>query len=317
MSKIEKALQRARGEKSLVVVQGNQQATDRQTGSQNRDMVAPEHAASDLKLRAKSASAIALMREQNLRDKAELTLRHIINPEMANNSTVQAFRDVRTKVLQKTNGKNCVIMVTSVTGQAGSTFVATNLGMAFAFDAGKTALLVDCNLRNPGFQKLFPDGNPPGLTDYLEKGEMDIAEIIHAVGIERLRVIPAGDKREIPSEYFTSSRMRQLLDTIRQRYVERFIILDAPSTSETADTRILAELCDFIILVVPYGGVTSGQIEDCVKSLDSKKLLGIVFNNEPHVPDLDWKELWKATFTLTLNRLQLLARKIQDVVRKK
>jgi len=318
MSKIEKALQRARGDKNLVVVQGGQQTGDRaQPGSQNRELVTSGHPASDLKLRAKSASAIALMREQNLRDKSELTLRYIINPEMAENSTVRAFREIRTKVLQKTHGKNCVIMVTSVTGQAGSTFVATNLGMAFAFDAGKTALLIDCNLRNPGFQKLFPEGSPPGLTDYLEKSEMDVAEIVHAVGIERLRVIPAGDKREIPSEYFTSTRMRQLLDTIRQRYSERFIILDAPSTSETADTRILAELCDFIVLVVPYGRVTSGQIEDCVKSLDSKKLLGVVFNNEPHVPDLDWKELWKASFVLLLNSLALLTRKIKDVVLKK
>lgn len=318
MSKIEKALSRARGDKNLVVVQGGQQSGDRtQSGSQNRELVASGHAASDLNLRAKSASAIALMREQNLRDKSELTLQHIIHPDMAENSTVQAFRDIRTKVLQKTNGKNCVIMVTSVTSQAGSTFVSTNLGMAFAFDAGKTALLIDCNLRNPGFQKLFPEGSPPGLTDYLEKGEMDVAEIIHSVGIERLRVIPAGDKREIPSEYFTSTRMRQLLDKIRQRYAERFIFLDAPSTSETADTRILAELCDFIVLVVPYGKVTSGQIDDCVKSLDSKKLLGIVFNNEPHVPDMNWKELWKESFVLLLDQLALLSRRIKNVARKK
>ena len=236
---------------------------------------------------------------------------------MSENSTVQAFREIRTKVLQKTQGKNCIIMVTSVSNKAGSTFVATNLGVAFAFDAGKTALLVDCNLRNPGFQQFFPGSSPLGITDYLEKGEIDVADIIHPVGIERLRVIPAGDKREIPSEYFTSARMRQLLDGIRQRYAERFIILDAPPMSETADTQIIAELCDYVLLVVPYGRVTSGQVDACTKSLDSKKLLGIVFNNEPHVPVLDWKEMWRDSVLLVVNRLVLLAEKIKNVVRKK
>lgn len=318
MSKIEKALSRARGDKSLVVVPGGQQGSDRaQHDSQNRDLVTSESASAELQSRAKSASAIALMRESNPRDKSELTLQRIIYPEMAENSTVQAFREIRTKVLQKTHGKNCIIMVTSVTSKAGSTFVATNLGVAFAFDAGKTALLVDCNLRNPGFQQLFPDSSPLGITDYLEKGDIDVADIIHPVGIERLRVIPAGDKREIPSEHFTSARMRHLLDGIRQRYAERFIILDAPPMSDTADTQIIAELSDYVVLVVPYGRVTSGQVDACVKSLDSKKLLGIVFNNEPHVPDLEWKNLWRASLLSLFNRLVLLAEKIRNAVRKK
>lgn len=318
MSKIEKALRRARGDKSLVLVPDGQQGGDRALhDNQSRDLVTSESVATEFKSWAKSATAIALMREPSPRDKSELMLQHIIFPEMAENSTVQAFREIRTKVLQKTQGKNCIIMVTSVSNMAGSTFVATNLGVAFAFDAGKTALLVDCNLRNPGFQQLFPDGSPLGITDYLEKGEIDVADIIHSVGIERLRVIPAGDRREIPSEYFTSARMRQLLDGIRQRYAERFIILDAPPMSETADTQIIAELCDYVLLVVPYGRVTIGQVDACVKSLDNKKLLGIVFNNEPHVPDLDWKELWKASILSVFNRLVLLAEKIKNVVRKK
>lgn len=294
MSKIEKALGRARNEKGLAVVGGRQRAGE--PVSQSRDLVTSDGTAAELKSYTDSAEAISRMKEPSLRGKADLTLQRIIHPEIGENSIIQAFREIRTRILQKTHGRNCVLMVTSVVGDSGSTFVATNLGVAFAFDSSKTALLVDCNLRNPGLQKLFPNKTPLGLTDYLEKADLDVTDIIHPVGIERLRVIPAGDRREIPSEYFTSIRMKQMLESIRQRYVERFIIIDAPPMSETADTQILAELCDYVLLVVPYGKVTNGQIDACIKSIDSKKLLGVIFNNELSVPSLDWKQILKTSF---------------------
>ena len=139
-----------------------------------------------------------------------------------------------------------------------------------------------------------------------------MADIIHPVGIERLRVIPAGDRREIPSEYFTSIRMKQMLESIRQRYAERFIFIDAPPMSETADTQILAELCDYILLVVPYGKVTNGQVDACIQSIDSKKLLGVVFNNEPSVPSLDWKKMWRTSFVPLRDWLLQLTRTIRN-----
>ena len=108
--------------------------------------------------------------------------------------------------------------------------------------------------------------------------------MIHPVGIERLRVIPSGGRREISAEYFTSVKMNQMLDSIKQRYRERYIILDAPPMTESADTQILAELCDYVVLVVPYGRTLDSQIDASVKTIGEKKLLGIIFNNEPAAP---------------------------------
>ena len=106
--------------------------------------------------------------------------------------------------------------------------------------------------------------------------------------------------------------MKQMLSSVRQRYAERFIIIDAPPTSETADTQILAELCDYIVLVVPYGKVTNGQVEASIKSIDSKKLIGVVFNNEPAVPAIDWKETIRTSFVPLRNWLLQLTRKIRN-----
>jgi protein-tyrosine kinase len=286
MSKIEQALNKARGAGQLKVLAPAEARpqTEPVQSTARAITVRPEQ-------RLIASDAIARMRERRLLDKNALAEQHIIYPEMGENATVRAFREIRTRILQKTRGANCTIMVTAVTGQGGCSFVARNLGAAFAFDASKTALLLDCNFRNPSLQHNLLPEKARGLTDYLEHPEMDVAEIIHAVGIERLRIIPAGGRREIPAEYFTSARMKDLLDEITRRYAERFIILDAPPMTETADTRILAELCDYAVLVAPYGKVTETQILGCAKVLGEKKLLGVILNDEPRPPQIDWRRL--------------------------
>lgn len=289
MSKIEKALNKARSTGALRVVSPQPAPTQTPT----RDTVAASNVTSLVEQRASASEAIARMKEKTPLSRQALSHQRIIYPELGESDTVRAFREIRTKIVQKSQGRNCVIMVTSAVGGGGSSFVALNLGVAFAFDAGKTALLLDCNLKNPSVQRLIGPGTFQGLTDYMENPGMDIADIIRPVGIERLRVIPAGGKREIPAEYFTSLKMKSLLDDIRERYRERYILLDAPPMTESADTQILAELCDYVVLVVPYGRVTGTQIETCIKTLGDKKLIGVVFNDEPAPPPFRWMDLLK------------------------
>jgi capsular exopolysaccharide synthesis family protein len=279
MSKIEKALNRARGERGnwpvLVPV-----ADAGEKPSTGTALVADRvgHAVSTENIGRMAASERRLLRA------GDLSQRGIIYREQVEDPAVQAFREVRTKIIQQSQGRNGVILVTAVSKGSGSSFVAQNLGAAFAFDTAKTSLLIDCNLKNPSLHRLLANDSAPGLTDYLENPDMDIAEIIHPVGIARVRVIAAGARREIPAEYFTSLKIRHLIDSVRQRYSERFIILDGPPTSDIADVRILSELCDFSIVIARYGRVTNTQIENRLKAIDKKKLLGIVFNDEPRVP---------------------------------
>ncbi len=288
MSKIEKALNKARATGSLRVVSPQPPRSEEQHS--DGPLVANEVTAL-IEQRAIASEAIARMREKSHLSREVLAQNRIIYPEMGENGTVRAFREIRTKIIQKSLGRNCMIMVTSVTGGGGSSFVTLNLGMAFAFDAGKTALLLDCNFKTPSLHRLFGAGSFIGLTDYLENLDMDISHIIHQVGIERLRIIPSGGRREIPAEYFTSHKMKRLLDNIKQRYRERYIILDAPPMTESADTGILADLCDYVVLVVPYGRVTDSQVDICAKAIGEKKLIGIVFNNEPMLPALKWRSI--------------------------
>jgi len=68
---------------------------------------------------------------------------------------------------------------------------------------------------------------------------------------------------------------------IKERYDNRFVVVDGPAISTSAEARILSDACDFTVLVVPYGGVTPGAIDSIVDEIDERKLAGIVINNQP------------------------------------
>ena len=276
MSKIEKALNRARTETRNFPVPLS--GTGKAGGSAVTALVT-DHPVSSVETIAKMAT-----KESRLYTPGDLSQRGIIHPERVEDPAVQVFRELRTKIVQQSHGQNGVLLVTAVRKGSGSSFVAQNLGAAFAFDAGRTALVVDCNFKNPSLHRLIGNAPVPGLMDFLENPDVDVAKIIKPVGIARYRVITAGKPRDGFAEYFTSLKMKRLIDTLKRRYQERFIILDGPPMSDIADIRILSELCDQVIVVARYGSVTRAQMDNCLSVIGEKKLLSVVFNDEPRIP---------------------------------
>lgn len=226
-----------------------------------------------------STRQIENMKEILLLEESELSDKKIISANMSDYKVTDRFRELRTTLLNVSKNKSFMIMVTSVCRSGGASVVATNLAAAFSFDDSKTALLIDCNLRNPKLDRMFNVNHEKGLTNYLENNEVNIDQIITSTGIRRLRLITAGQNKESTSEYFTSARMLDLLNQIQERYTDRYVIIDAPPIGESPDAAILSELCDFVLAVVPYGKVTIPNIEKALKVIDKNKLVGVVFNN--------------------------------------
>lgn len=235
----------------------------------------------DLDAMTISAQQISAMRDKSLVTAKYCDNKKIIYPEMSNRGVANTFREIRTKMLALSQGRNFVAMVTSVGSRGGASFVSLNLATAFSFEESKSSLLIDCNLRQPKLHSMVDLKQKKGLTDYLENTKIDLEEIIYPSGISRLRLIPIGKKRESVVEYFTSARMKRFLDTVHMRYMDRFIFLDAPPIGESVDARILAELCDLVVLVVDYGKVTESKLQAAVEGIGKEKLAGVVFNREP------------------------------------
>lgn len=192
---------------------------------------------------------------------------------------IDAFREVRTRLLAIANDLNIITLVAPVSRGSGGSFIARNLAATFAFDEAKSSLLVDCDLFDPSQQSTMRiDASKGGLIDYLEDPDARIGDVLYETGIPRLRVIPAGASPKLGVEYFSSFRMRLLLDSLRSRYPDRYLFLDSPPVRGAPDARILADLADVVVLVAGYGRDSPAAIAQAAANFDPTKFAGVVFN---------------------------------------
>jgi Mrp family chromosome partitioning ATPase len=191
---------------------------------------------------------------------------------------VDAFRELRTRLLAIAEG-NFVTLVAPVSRGSGGSFVARNLAAAVAFDETKHAILVDCDVRYPSQATAMRIKSPEsGLIDYLEHGEASAESLLCDTGIARLQLLPTGTVRETGAEYFSSHRMRLLLDTLRSREPTSHVFLDGPPVRGAPDARILADLADVVVLVAGYGRDTASTIAEAAANFDPARFAGVVFN---------------------------------------
>ena len=165
----------------------------------------------------------------------------------------EIFKILRTNILFPKKGRPPrTIMVTSAIPGDGKSFVAANLAISIAQDIDRYVLLVDCDLRRPGVHRQFGFGDVPGLSDYLASGAA-ISDLLLTTSLNKLSILPAGQKPPNPAELLSSERMKELLTELTNRYRDRLIILDSPPPKLTAEANFLARQVDGILLVVDYG----------------------------------------------------------------
>ena len=193
-----------------------------------------------------------------------------------------SFREIRSRLLALAEGRNFVTLVVPVSSGSGGSYVARHLAMTFAYDQAKSALLIDCDLQRPSQHTAFGiDAIHGGLIDHLERPAREAQPMFYETGIPRMRLLPAGTAHEGGVEYFSSYRMRALIDSLRSTHPDRYLVLDGPALRGSVDARILADLADFIVVVAAYGRDSADRITQAVAGLDAKKIAGVVFNCPP------------------------------------
>lgn len=228
--------------------------------------------------KAKVDAQVDQMSEIYRFSKAELDRLKVLYQGSKNTQVLKVFRDLRTQLYGKVKGNNFSCMFTSVVPGGGSSFVVKNLGAAISLDRTRTSLIVDCNFYKPSLESLIVTDSEEGLTDFLDNDDMGVESIVHASGIPRLRVVPVGNNTEGAAERLSSVRMKAFVKELKARYPDRYILLDAPSIGEySAEVRILAGMCDFVVLVVPYGLATANDIKNALDVLGNR-VACVVYN---------------------------------------
>lgn len=226
--------------------------------------------------------AIARMKDREMLAPDAYDQRRLIHARHRDHRQVDLVRELRTSLLNRTSQPNPVVMVTGVSSGCGVSYVARNLAASIALDEERTALLIDCNLRRPSLAADFAiAADAPGLVDVFGGREETLAGVIHPTGVPRLRLIPAGRSGGRWIELFASIRMRAVMLELRDRYDDRFLVIDAPPVLGSPDARILSDHADLIILVVGEASHRAETIGRAAAALPGDRLAGVVFNHLP------------------------------------
>ena len=190
----------------------------------------------------------------------------------------QQYKILRTQVLHKTkkNGLN-TILITSPNENEGKSLTAANLAISLAMEVEHTVLLVDADLRRPTLHKLFGFKPDNGLSDGLLQGK-PLPDILINPGINKLTILPGRNNLSNSAEIIGSPAMKELINEMKHRYSNRYIIFDAPPVIDCPDTLILSEYVDGIILLIEYNKTTQEQVEKALTLLQNANIIGTILN---------------------------------------
>lgn len=198
---------------------------------------------------------------------------------LPDSAETEAFRTLRTTLAFSSHDATRIV-VTSAEPKDGKTTVLSNLAVA-CVQSGKRILVIDGDMRRPGFSTRMGMKGQAGLSDVLV-ASVPMPDIIRqhvcSSGLPGLDVLPAGPRRPNPSELLSTPRMADLLAWAETAYDQVFI--DSPPTLVASDTSILGRLADGVVFVVQPGKNRRRLVMRAAESLTAVgvKLLGIVAN---------------------------------------
>jgi exopolysaccharide/PEP-CTERM locus tyrosine autokinase len=191
----------------------------------------------------------------------------------------EQFRRLRTYIIRPLmENSPKTILVTSAMAGEGKSLIAINLAIIIATELHSHALIVDCDLRNPTLSRWFGFHEVKGLSDYLT-GEASLQDLLVKTSVDKLSILPGGAFQANPVELIGSNKMKSLVADLKARYADRYIILDSSPLLATTEPSVLNEMVDGILLVIKSGVTPRESIQQALKLLDKKKIIGAVLNN--------------------------------------
>lgn len=193
----------------------------------------------------------------------------------------EAFdRTVVNMHLYREKAENGTFIFCGCEPKVGTTALSINLAIAFANSGWKT-VLIDTDMRKGQANKRLPDATAQEdfrhLAGYLA-GDVALNDILTKTNHDNLMYITSGDPLLNPIQMLSSARLRQLFESLKSTF--DFVIVDAPASSSVADTCILAQQAQNVILVAQWDKTTVEHIQKTKDEIESSgaTIAGIIIN---------------------------------------
>ena len=195
-----------------------------------------------------------------------------------NNRLIQEqFRQLRAAagLFSKTNTKKKILITSSISGE-GKSLVSANLALSLS-RSGKKVILLDMDIRNPQFSKIFKLRDTVGIAEYLEE-DIDPNEIVAETEFNNLYIIPAGATKSNPTELLLNGKLTGLFHYLEEEF--DYILVDTSPVNPVTDAYILSDFCDLTLYVVRHKYTPKTIIKKLDENNKFKPLknLVIVFN---------------------------------------
>ena len=205
--------------------------------------------------------------------------RERILPAGAGGQYGAAYKLLRTQALKRLDqlGANSLAVVSPCSAD-GKTLTAINLAIAIAATAGRTALLVDFDLRNPNLHRRFGFEPTVGVEECLEARRPLHEALVKVSGYERLTLLPARSRVEQSSELLTATRVGELVTEMRTRYSNRILIFDLPPVLQADDALAFSQHIQAALLVVSERHTKREDVARTLELLRDTPVIGTVLN---------------------------------------
>ena len=195
-------------------------------------------------------------------------------------NAVEEYNKLRSTVISLTRGETFLnsLIITSCAPSEGKSITALNLAISLAKEQDHTVLLVDADLRRPSLHRYLGISPQYGLAHCLRDG-LPIEKALVKTGLGKLVLLPAGDVIKDPLDMLSSKRMQDIVVELKERYSERYVIIDTPPAVPFADAGVLSKMVDSTLFVVREGVATKGVVAKTLSEFKRKGLLGVVYND--------------------------------------
>jgi succinoglycan biosynthesis transport protein ExoP len=230
----------------------------------------PSHKAADAGRKAAGPSSKAKGTKREF-------LRYVVEEPLS--AFAEALRSVKVAAdINRDIKDNRVIGITSTVPKEGKSTVSSNFAQLIAH-AGKRAILVDCDLRNPTLTRsLMPDAKI-GILEVIS-GRVPLANAISIDEQSGLAFLPAVIETRLlhTNEILASDALKRLIETLRKTY--DYVIIDLPPVAPVVDVRATTQIIDSYIYVVEWGKTGINLVQHQLAGMPEvhSRLLGVILN---------------------------------------